>query len=287
MSGVRVFVAGSVNLDLVVRCEHLPLAGETVMGADVVKHPGGKGANQALAARRLGAETALIACVGADPEADAALALLARDGVDLSAMRARTGQPTGVALIAVGPDGDNQIVVAPGANSSFTPDDLPDQIDGALIAQLEIPPAVLDAAVARCAGFVTLNLAPAGPVSDAALTRADLIVVNEGEAEAYTRERLFAAGGLTAITLGARGAVLFRDGVEIARAAPPAVVPVDATGAGDAFVGALSVALVEGQPPEEALRFACAAGALSTTRPGAQGGLAVRSEVEACLNGAQ
>ncbi|XBQ16959.1 MAG: ribokinase [Oceanicaulis sp.] len=281
---VSIHVCGSVNLDLVTTCARLPEAGETVLGGAFAKHPGGKGANQALAARRLGAEVRLIARTGDDAEAEAALALLRADGADLSLCRAVQGETTGVALIAVDASGDNQIVVAPGANATLTIADLPGTIEGALIGQLEVPAAVLDAAAQRCTGLVVINLAPAGPVPESLIARADLLVVNETEAAVYGRDRLLAAGGRVAITLGARGAVLFEDGVEIARAAPPKVDVVDATGAGDAFTGAITVALIEDMAPDRALAFACAAAAASTTRPGAQTALPRRAEVDALLD---
>jgi ribokinase len=268
-----------VNLDLVVTCESLPKAGETVLGGGFSKHPGGKGANQALAARRLGADVSMVARVGVDTEAKLALALLEGDGVDLDRCYATNGVPTGVALIAVGGDGDNQIVVAPGANALLTVDDLPARIEGALIGQLETPVEVLEAAAQRCEGLVCLNLAPAAPVPDSLLARADLIIVNETEGDTYGLEALLAAGGLTALTLGAKGAVLFRDGVEVARAAPPPVETVDATGAGDTFVAALTVALLEGMGPADALGFACHAAALSTTSVGAQPSLPWRDAI--------
>lgn len=283
MSAPRITVAGSVNLDLVARCDHLPLAGETVLGGVFAQHPGGKGANQALAARRLGAEVELLACVGSDANAEAALALLQADGVDLAGCRSITGAQTGVALIAVSESGENQIVVAPGANATFVPDSLPEVIDGALIAQLEIPIATVCEAAARCRGLVALNLAPATDVPDSLLRRADLIVVNEGEAAFYGIERLKSAGGLLAVTLGAAGAVLYRDGEEVARAAAPRVNVVDTTGAGDTFVAALTVALLEGQPDADALTFACAASALSVTREGAQPSLPQRKDVDALI----
>lgn len=276
----RIHVVGSVNLDLVVSCETLPKAGETVLGGNFSQHPGGKGANQALAAKRLGGEVSLIACVGDDREAEQALALLARDGVDLGGCRRVPDKPTGVALIAVAADGDNQIVVASGANGELAIEDLPERITGALIGQLETPIAVLEAAAHRCEGWVAINLAPAHDVPDSLLERADLIIVNESEGDAYGLERLFAAGGLTALTLGAQGAVLFRDGLEIARAAPPPVEVVDATGAGDTFVAALTVALLEGQPADDALTFACCAAAASTQTAGAQTSLPWREAVD-------
>lgn len=276
-------VVGSINLDLVVRCDQLPKAGETVLGDGFAKFPGGKGANQALAASRLGADVSMIGCVGADDEAEAALALLRADGVDLGRCRVSETAPTGVAMIAVAPDGDNQIVVASGANSALDVADLPEQIEGALIGQLETPVAVLAEAACRCAGLVALNLAPAADVPSGLLERADVLIVNEAEGAHYGMDRLFAAGGLTALTLGARGAVLFRDGQEIARVAPPTVEAIDATGAGDTFVAALTVALLEEMSPAAALAFACAAGAASTLKAGAQPSLPARADVEGLM----
>jgi ribokinase len=279
----KITVVGSVNLDLVVTADRLPGPGETVLGGKFAAHPGGKGANQALAARRLGAGVALIAKVGADAHAEAALALLKADGVDLSGAKVSADQPTGVALIAVAPDGENQILVAPGANAALTPDDLPDRISGALIGQHEVPLDTLGAAIARCDGFVALNLAPAMETSPQILKRADLLIVNETEAAFYGRGALLAAGGLVAVTLGAKGAILYRDGEEIARAAPRKVDAIDATGAGDSFVGALTLALLEHQAPGQALRFACAAGARATTQAGAQPALPWRDDVDALI----
>ena len=280
MSAPLVTVVGSVNLDLVASAPRLPRPGETVTGATLARHPGGKGANQALAARRLGAEVRLHARVGADAMAQEALALLRAEGVDLSNCVADPDHPTGVALIAVSPDGENQIVVAPGANAAFTPDRLEGPIEGALICQLELPVETVAKAVALAQGFVCVNLAPAQEVADAVLERADLIVVNETEAAHYG-DRLHAARGLVAITWGAKGAGLFRGQSMIAQAEPPKVEAVDATGAGDAFVAALTLALVEKRELGEALAFACAAGALAATRPGAQPSLPTRAEVEA------
>ena len=275
-------VIGSVNLDFVATAASLPAPGETVTGATLARHPGGKGANQALAARRLGADVSLVARVGADGLADEALALLAAEGVDLEQCDTDAAAATGVALIAVAAGGENQIIVAPGANAAFTPDHLTAPAAGALICQLELPLETVAAAVAQASGFVCLNLAPAAPLAPAALARADLIVVNETEA-AFYGPALHDLPGLIAVTWGARGAGLFQGGRQLAAAAPPPVEAVDATGAGDAFVGALVVALLEGQPHAAALAFACTAGALAATRPGAQPSLPTRAEVEACL----
>lgn len=279
---MRITVVGSINLDFVAAAPSLPRAGETVTGATLARHPGGKGANQALAARRLGAEVRLIGRVGDDAMAGEATALLAAGGVDLAGVERDAAAPTGVALIAVDPSGENQIVVAAGANHRVAPAQLPDRIEGPLVMQLELPIGIVEAAAGRATDFVCLNLAPAQPVSDQLLRRADLIVVNEGEAEFYG-EALHQGGGRVVVTKGARGAALYEGGTIIAEAAPPQVRAVDATGAGDAFVGAITVALLEGMEPGAALRFACAAGALAATRPGAQPSLPTRAEVEAII----
>ena len=275
---MRITVVGSINLDFVASAPHLPGPGETVTGATLARHPGGKGANQALAAQRLGAKVCLIGRVGDDAMADEATALLEAGRVDLSEVDTDRDAPTGVALIAVDPSGENQIVVAAGANHRVTPEQLPARIEGPLIVQLELPVETVEAAVGRATDFVCVNLAPAAPVSDQLLRRADLIVVNETEA-AFYGDLLHHGGGRVVTTLGARGAVMHQRGGEIARAGAPTVLAVDATGAGDAFVGAICVALLEGMEPEAALRFACTAGALAATRPGAQPSLPTRDEV--------
>lgn len=278
----RLTVIGSINLDLVATAPRLPVAGETVTGATLARHPGGKGANQALAAARLGAEVALIGQVGDDVMAEEALVLLRAAGVDLSSLAIDPAAPTGVALIAVDPSGENQIVVAAGANHGVTPEQLPTRIEGPLIVQLELPIPAVEAAVGRATGFVCANLAPAQPVSEALMRRADLIVVNEGEA-AFYGDALHTGGGRVVVTHGARGAEMYQRGVRVAAATPPTVTAVDATGAGDAFVGAITVALVEGMDAQAALTFACAAGALAATRAGAQPSLPDRSEVDRVL----
>lgn len=282
---IPITVVGSINLDFVATGAALPTPGETVTGAALAIHPGGKGANQALAARRLGAEVSLIGRVGADAMADQALALQRADGVDLARVTVDAAAATGAALIAVDAEGENQIMVASGANATLTPDLLPDVIEGALICQLEIPLETVAAAVARATGLVCVNLAPTNlAIDDAVLRRADLLVVNEAEAGDFGR-RLHGLPGLVAVTWGSRGATLLRDGVRVATAEPPEVDAVDTTGAGDAFVGALVVAMLEGMAPAEALRFACAAGALTAAKAGAQSSLPCRGEVEAAVGG--
>jgi ribokinase len=278
----RITVLGSINLDFVATARTLPAPGETVTGAVLARHPGGKGANQALAALRLGAAVSLIGRVGDDVFADEALALLKAEGADLSQVTVDPTQPTAIALIAVNTAGENQIVVASGANGAFIPDLLGSPIAEALICQLEMPIETVVKAAVEATGFVCLNLAPAHPVPDALLARADLIVVNEGEAAVHG-DRIHQARGHVAITWGRRGAGLYKDGVMIAQAAPPSVEVVDTTGAGDSFVAALTLALLEGKPPAAALAFACATGALTATRAGAQPSLPHRGEVEAIL----
>jgi ribokinase len=190
--------------------------------------------------------------------------------------------PTGVALIAVAPNGENLIVVCPGANAAFTPDLLGPVEADAVIGQLEIPVETVMKAASGARKLFAVNLAPARDVPEALLKRADLIIVNETEA-AFYGEALNSCGGLVATTFGKEGAALYKGGVEIARAMPPKVNAIDTVGAGDAFVAALVVSLVEGLDPQAALTRACTVGALATTTPGAQTSLPTREQVEAIL----
>jgi ribokinase len=248
----------------------------------LARYPGGKGGNQALAARRLGADVALVSRVGKDAEADAVLALLREGGVDLSGVVAVDDAATGVALITVAESGENQIVVASGANRRLAFETLQPPAGDALIGEVLAPLDAVARAVAEFEGFTCVNLAPAKEVDDAVLRGADLIVVNESEA-AWYRERLVLREGLVATTFGASGAALVQGGEEVARVSSPRVKAVDTTGAGDAFTAALTLALVEGQSLAEALRFACAAGAAATQRRGAQPSLPTRDEVQRLL----
>jgi ribokinase len=266
----RVVVVGSVNLDLVVRVERLPQPGETVGGGTFARVPGGKGANQAVACARLGAEVTMVAAVGRDANADESLSGLREAGVTLQLVEGE--EPTGVALIQVDAEGETTIAVAPGANGNLGAVELPPH-DGVL-CQLEVPDAAVLSAWEECAGLFCLNAAPARPIA----VDADLTVVNRLELEALVRR-----DGLVALTLGAEGAVLLEDGVEIARAAPPTIDAVDGTAAGDAFTACLLVSLLEGRPQEEALVRACAAGAAAASRFGAQPSLPTAAEVEALL----
>jgi ribokinase len=262
---VALTVVGSINLDLVARVDRLPRAGETIVGHDFARVPGGKGANQAVAAARLGADVRMIGAVGEDPLADEALAGLHDAGVELQLTRTGT---TGIALILVDGAGENQIVVVPGANAHVPPS----SPTGAVLCQLEVPDDVVRAAAAN-ADFFALNAAPARHVD----LEPDLLIVNRLEHEIVSR------GKLVAVTYGAEGAALFDGGEEVARATPPIVEAVDGTAAGDAFAACLVVCLLEGRDRAEALVRACAAGALAASRFGAQPSLPTADDVTAIL----
>jgi ribokinase len=301
----RVTVVGSVNVDATVTVPVLPAPGETVLGSDVAYRPGGKGGNQAVAARRLGADTALHAAVGDDAFGARLREELAAEGLDPAGLTIVTGAATGLAMILVDGGGENVIVVSPGANglldgTALTMSPGPGEV---LALQLEIPLATcLDAAGrARAAGAaVVLNAAPLPKLVEPAfadlLSAVDVLVVNEGEAahladERAPRDWTALAGRLRAygpdtvvITLGARGAVA-ADAAGTYACEAFAVDVVDTTGAGDAFCGALAVALADGLPIADAMRRGCAAGALAATRMGAQAALPTRADLDTFLEG--
>lgn len=276
----KVTVVGSVNLDLVATAPSLPRPGETITDATFRRHPGGKGGNQALAARRMGAEVRLIARIGDDSEGHAATRILGEAGVDLSSCVKTPETHTGVALIVVGPDGENQIVVAPGANRHLVPDDVDVADADVVVCQLEIPVATVDHAITG-ASFSVLNCAPARPLPSALLAKCDVAVVNETEEAFYGAD--LEGAGLVVKTLGAAGVVALRDGAEVARVPSLAVTAVDTVGAGDTFVGTLAVELARGTELSEALALAAAAGAVATTRPGAQPAIPTREEVQEAM----
>jgi ribokinase len=267
----RLTVVGSINVDLVVQAERLPRAGETLSGASFARIPGGKGANQAVAAARLGAKVSMVGAVGRDDHAEAALAGLREARVEERWLV--KDAPTGIALITVDAVGETTIVVAPGANAELGPDDLVLGESEAVLCQQEIPAETV-AHAAKLAPRFFLNAAPAreeGP-------EAELTVVNRLELEALGERT-----GLVCVTRGAEGAVLLEDGEEVARAAPPPVEAVDGTAAGDAFTACLVISLLEGRSRELALRRACAAGALAASRFGAQTSLPTAAEVDGLL----
>jgi len=292
----RVTVLGSLNMDISVTVPRLPEPGATVLGSAARFTPGGKGANQAVAAARLGASVRLAGCVGDDDFGRRLLAALADEGVDAGAVRTVTGTPTGLAMISVDRAGENLITVAPGANHEVSGDQAAAAAghdDDILVICAEIPvPAIRSALQARPPGSrCVLNLAPA-PERAAALVASagenlDWLVVNETEAAAVLgrpvsglADAARAAGQLVAagtrhavVTAGAHGAALAQgaESAQVIKAFP--VEAVDTVGAGDTFVGALAVALAAGVPAAEAVRAAAAAGATAATRPGAQAGM--------------
>ena len=273
-----IVVFGSINVDLIVPVPRLPRAGETVLGGDYAVLPGGKGANQALAARRAGAKVVLAGAVGADSFAGIALDLLRGDGVDTRLVRV-VEQPTGCAAIMVSSEGENTIAVAPGANASARSDQVPDELLSAgttLVVQMEVPPcetAMLIRRLRTRGGYSLLNLAPAVPIDIALLEEIDLAVANEGEAATTGSDPEQLARRLRqglVVTRGAAGALaLLRDGISIEVPAL-AIKPVDTTGAGDTFVGVLAAALDLGSPVEAALHRASAAAGLACLARGAQ-----------------
>lgn len=281
-------VIGSINLDLIATTTRLPQPGETVPGKAFSTAPGGKGANQALAARRAGADVRMVAAVGRDAFADAALALLKRDGVDLSLVRPHDGA-TGVALILVDGRGENMITVVPGTNGLVSPRDveaLPLRPGEHVLLQHEIALDTVEASLQRCratGAVALLNTAPFLAEAAPLLAQAEIVIANETEFDLYgaelaldgtdRRERMidFArrTGRTIVVTLGADG-VLGARGGEIVHAHGLQIEPVDTVGAGDTFCGYLAAGLDEGRPFASALRRAAVAGSLACLLPGAQ-----------------
>jgi ribokinase len=288
--GPTIVVLGSLNMDLIVRAPRLPAAGETVTGTGMSTVPGGKGANQAVAAARAGGRVRMIGAVGADDFGGPLVRRLTDAGVDASRVR-RLDTASGLALITVDDAAENTIVVVPGANGALTTLEEPDEavIRGAdlLVLQLVVPldTVIRAAQVAAAAGVpVLLNPSPMPgddrPLPAELLAAVGILVLNESEAAALPAGAE-PAGGHVVTTLGAAGAAYRGPAGATARARPPAVQPVDTTGAGDAFTGALAVAWCTGREPADALRWACAAGALATTEAGAAAPLAADIDLAA------
>lgn len=270
-----VAVVGSANLDLVVEVSRPPLVGETLLGRAGGRFSGGKGLNQAVASARSGAPTRFCAVVGTDEAGDVLQRTLADAGVE-AALRRSAVAPTGVAHVLAFEDGDNSIIVAAGANAELAPDDAVVGVAGAavVLAQLEVPVESVAAALqaGRTAGALTiLNAAPAHASTIGMLADVDVLVVNETEcAELGGIDRLHAAGARTIVlTQGAGGVTLHRTDEQPVHIAAFRIDPVDTTGAGDAFCGALAAALCQGERIEDALVRACAAGAVVAQHRGA------------------
>jgi len=288
-----ILVAGSANVDFVVRAGRIPRPGETILGGDLGILPGGKGANQAVAAARAGGvTTAMLLAVGEDDLAPMLIASLQQAGVRLHVRRSL--RATGAALITVSDDAENAITVAPGANGDLAAEDLPDLTGVAwLVLQLETPIETVEAyaTAARRRGVkVMLNAAPARTLPATLLRMVDLLVVNEEELGALVgdrgtiTERLSRTGVATSVvTLGGRGACARAAGANLLQPAFP-VTPTDTTAAGDTFCGVLAAALADGGDLPDALARAAAAAALATTRAGAQASIPTRDEVDAFLS---
>lgn len=301
----KILVIGSISMDLVVRTPVFPKDGETVMGVGFHRSPGGKGANQAVAAARLGASVTMAGKVGCDEFGNELLAVLKHEGVSTDHVMRDETTPTGVASITVDIAGNNRIVVAPGANSSYTPSDL-NTVNGVIqecdlvMLQLEVDIGVVEEAVriaSRQGVPVLLNPAPAKDLSDDLIRQVMYLTPNETEAEHLTGVRISSlddaqrsAGIMLArgvrhvvITLADKGALIATEDMVRHVAAFP-VVPVDTVAAGDAFSGALAVALAAGEPLLQAVRFASAAGALAVTKSGAIPSLPRLDDVLGYLN---
>jgi ribokinase len=289
-----VAVVGSLNLDLVIRVAELPGPGETVSGGDLFRNPGGKGANQAVAAARLGRRVAMVGCVGDDQAGHELLASLEAAGVDGSGVRVVEGVPSGTARITVSEDGENQIVVSPGANARLTSDDVAAaaavRSAAVTLLQLEVPLETVAAAARAAGGRVVLNPAPVRALPAELLGRIDVLVPNRvelarlagGPVPRTVEQAAELAGRLggraVVVTLGADGALVVEDGRAGHVPAVP-VRPVDTTAAGDAFCGGLADALAGGSGLQEAARRAVRVAAAACLRPGAQASLPTPAEL--------
>jgi ribokinase len=306
-----VVIAGSANMDLVVKTHRIPAPGETVLGGTLYQLPGGKGANQAVAAARLGAHVVFIGCVGADAFGSALKANLEAEGVDCRFLQCIEGTATGVALISVDEQGRNSILVAPGANACVTREHLA-QAEAAIagadicIAQLEIPVEAAEEMFAKARKHRVTTLLNPAPFRSAhelqrLLTLSDILTPNEYEAagilginatpdldfEAISEALLNTGPERVIITLGAAGSISLQEGVGPIYQAGFTVTAADTTAAGDCFTGALAASIGSGAKIEEALRFASAAAAISVTRLGAQPSMPYLTEVTELLNAAR
>ncbi|KRE91191.1 ribokinase [Arthrobacter sp. Soil764] len=305
----RIVVVGSLNADLTIYCERLPQPGETVQGNGFAVNPGGKSANQAVAAGRLGGHVSLVGAVGKDANGAMLEASVAGAGVDVGHVRT-SGEPTGVAVIAVDARGENNIIISAGANGTLSPDDVADAadvLDGAAVVSLCLEVSMDTVLAAAQAGHdagatVLLNLSPYAEIPSALAGLADVLLVNAHEAALFlgvavpeagaaadewdaVRER-FAARGIqqVLVTLGSQGSVvldsLASSGSRVTIVQPTQVHAVDTTGAGDAFTGAVAVRLAAGDALADAAAFASVAAALATTRKGTQAAYPDTADVE-------
>jgi len=296
----KIIVVGSTNMDMVVKTDHIPVPGETVLSGSFFMNPGGKGANQAVAVARLGGEAVFISKLGSDIFGKQSFQLLDEEGIDTSHMLSDNDLPSGVAMITVDQSGENSIVVASGANANLHPADLENALDeiglaGIILMQLEIPmDTVLFVAeyVAGRKAMVILNPAPARDLPAELLSRLDIITPNKTEAEmlsgikvnnienAKKAAKAIHEKGVknVVVTMGPLGAVICQLG-KIQVVPAPKANAIDSTAAGDVFNGALAVALSEDKSLTDAVKFACEAAAISVTRLGAQSSIPYRNEL--------
>jgi len=308
----KIGVIGSANMDLVVRAPRLPHAGETILGGPFETHPGGKGANQAVAAARLGGDVTFVGCVGDDAHGESLREGLAREGIDVSHLRTVPGESTGIAVITVDDGGENTIVVAPGTNARVSPDDVNAAFEkirevDVVLMQLEIPTETVEYLIGRSEEFsasIILNAAPARQLPRETLSNINCMIVNEHEARLITGARQDQTGGelisilgprvggqaITIMTRGEGGSLACMMSDHISEHHAFEVDVIDSVAAGDAFCGAIAVGLmprgkdVSNDTLRDAIRFASAAGALACTRRGAQPSLPTRQEVDAFLS---
>ena len=275
----RIAVVGSINADLVVQMPKLPSRGETVSSAEPAWFPGGKGANQAVAAARMGGNVSMFGAVGSDQPGQMCLSALQQSGVNVDAV-AKVSSPTSTALVMVEHSGENQIVVADGANQHAAFDAAQISAADAVIVQFEIPESVIVEVGKAAKGIFCVNAAPVRKLSDELASLIDVLIVNEHEYAQLGEPK----SGLVIVTAGAKEVVAYQNGEVVAKSQPPKVEALDTVGAGDTFVGAFVVAYASGKTIPDALDLACAASALSTLKLGAQSGMPTASEVNEFFN---
>ena len=277
--GPRIAVVGSINADLVVQMPKLPGRGETVSSAEPAWFPGGKGANQAVAAARMGGTVSMFGAIGADEPGQMCLSALKQSGVTVDAV-VTVSSPTSTALVMVEHSGENQIVVADGANQHASFDAAQISAADAVIVQFEIPESVIVEVGKAAKGIFCVNAAPVRELSDELASLIDVLIVNEHEFAQLGEPK----SGLVIVTAGAKEVVAYQNGEVVAKSQPPKVEALDTVGAGDTFVGAFVVAYASGKTISDSLDLACAASALSTLKLGAQSGMPTASEVNEFFN---
>jgi len=275
----RIAVVGSINADLVVQMPKLPGRGETVSSSEPAWFPGGKGANQAVAAARMGGNVSMFGAIGADEPGQMCLSALKQSGVNVDAVVTALS-PTSTALVMVEHSGENQIVVADGANQHASFDAAQISSADAVIVQFEIPESVIVEVGKAAKGIFCVNAAPVRELSDELASLIDVLIVNEHEFAQLGEPK----SGLVIVTAGAKEVVAYQNGEIVAKSQPPKVEALDTVGAGDTFVGAFVVAYASGKTVPDALDLACAASALSTLKLGAQSGMPTASEVNEFFN---